>query len=224
MTGSNVVIASRLQERMDAAGESQSSLARAVGVSQQTIGKLLADKPSGSTHLHRIARALHTTAEYLTGEATDPSEGALPTPTPALLAEQLDIVRIPVLDLRFGMGGGTFAESVEPVERMSVSRDLIRMWTSAPLDGLVYATGTGDSMYPTIHDRDGLLIDMSQRELRMGDQIWALYHYGLGMVKRIRPTAGGYVISSDNPHVADITAADNEMSIVGRVVGVFRRV
>lgn len=75
-------IGDRIAERRKLLGISQGKLARAAGVSQGTIGKLEAGISSGSSHLHRIARALETTPAYLTGELDDPSEGA-PPPAPA---------------------------------------------------------------------------------------------------------------------------------------------
>lgn len=57
---------------MKAAGLSQPELARRVGVSQSMIGKLATGGAYGSKHLHRIARELGTTPEYLMGESDDP--------------------------------------------------------------------------------------------------------------------------------------------------------
>lgn len=133
-------------------------------------------------------------------------------------------MQIPILDLRFGMGGGGFAdESYEPTF-MPLPRDYLRLITSAPPEHLKLAIGIGDSMYPTIHDRDALFIDTSQREPKMVDQIWAMYHYGMGMVKRLRPTAQGMMIVSDNHQVRDELAGDGALHIEGRVVGTLRRI
>ncbi len=59
---------------------SQSELARRIGVTQATIHRLVSGGAYGTTHLHRIARELGTTAEYLTGEIDNPDAGAPPPP------------------------------------------------------------------------------------------------------------------------------------------------
>lgn len=64
--------AERLKALMATHGLSQSELARRVGVTQTTIRKLVTGAGYGSKHLHRIARVLDTTPEYLTGETDDP--------------------------------------------------------------------------------------------------------------------------------------------------------
>lgn len=63
----------RLRERLDARELSQAELARRVGVTQQSIAKLVAGRSSGSRFLHRIARELQTTTAYLEGETDDPA-------------------------------------------------------------------------------------------------------------------------------------------------------
>lgn len=78
----------RIAERRLAAGLSQTKLAKLVGLSQGTIGKLEAGISSGSSYLHRIARALGTTSEYLTGETDDPDLNA-PPPAPEPLTQVL---------------------------------------------------------------------------------------------------------------------------------------
>ena len=73
-------VGARIAERRKALGISQGELARRAGLSQPTIGKLEAGISSGSAHLHRIARELRTTPEYLSGETEDPDAGAPPPP------------------------------------------------------------------------------------------------------------------------------------------------
>jgi len=68
----------RITELRKARGLSQSALAKLVGVTQPTIGKLEAGISAQSTYTHKIARALGTTADYLTGEIDDPGADAAP--------------------------------------------------------------------------------------------------------------------------------------------------
>lgn len=68
-----MLIAERLKSRMDACGFSQAALARKVGVSQQSIGRLVSGEAMGSRYLHKIAAVLATTPAYLTGETDDPT-------------------------------------------------------------------------------------------------------------------------------------------------------
>ena len=72
-----MIQAERLRGTLVARGLSQAQLAKRVGVSQQTIAKLVTSKALNSRYLHQIARELRTTAAYLTGETEDPSVDAI---------------------------------------------------------------------------------------------------------------------------------------------------
>lgn len=54
-------------------GLSQAELARRIGISQPSVNHLLRKGATGSKHLHKIARVLETTPEYLTGESDEVS-------------------------------------------------------------------------------------------------------------------------------------------------------
>lgn len=212
----------RIAERRAAAKLSQSELARRAGVSQATIAKLEKGISTSSSHLHRIARELGASTAYLAMETDDPLEGAIPPPTPALLRDQLDIVEVQEIDLKFGMGS-TDLEVPVTTETRHFSRTWIRQYTQAAPEHLYFAQGIGDSMAPTITDHDLLLIDTCERELRIGDKIWAIAFCGQGMVKRLRMKGDGVQILSDNPLVPSDIAYDEELHILGRVVGIFRK-
>lgn len=214
----------RVRQRMDELGLSQSGLAQKVGVSQAAIAKITSGQSFGSKHLHRIARELGTTAAFLTGETDDPSEGALPVPTADDIADQVGGVRIKEIDLDYGMGASWIdGVPVTEVERVFPADWLIQFTRAAPKH-LFFAHGAGDSMMPTIMDRDIVLIDTTQQTLNMADRIWAVAFGGAGMIKRLRPQPdGGVKLMSDNPSVRDEVAYDGELSIIGRVVGVLRK-
>lgn len=57
---------------MDQLGLSQAELARRVGITQPAVYGLINSNKGGTRYLHRIARELLTTPEYLSGETDDP--------------------------------------------------------------------------------------------------------------------------------------------------------
>lgn len=62
----------RIIERMQELGITQGELARRVGIKQPSIYALINTNKHGSVHIHKIARELQTSAEYLMGETDDP--------------------------------------------------------------------------------------------------------------------------------------------------------
>lgn len=215
----------------------QSELARRVGVSQQAIHKLIVGHSSGSKHLHKIARELGTTAEYLTGETDDPSLSAFASnslpfkhaqalaATPEEAAEQLGSVLIPQLEIGYSMGGGSVFADYQQTAMVPFPRDWLRPLIRGRFDELFVARGEGDSMVPTLLDRDLVIIDTAQKMITQQDRIWCLSYGDLGMIKRVRKLPdGGYQINSDNPSVTPITAYDGELNVIGRVVWIGRRV
>lgn len=210
---------------MEAQGISQSELARRVGVSQSAIAQLLTRGGQGSKHIHAIARELHTTPAFLMGETDDPSMSAIALPSAATVAEQLDAVLLPEVEVSYSMGGGADISDWPVVRQVPFSRDWLRTLTNSPASELMVARGEGDSMQPTILDGDLTIIDRAQKTMRQQDRIWAIAYAGFGMIKRLRALPDGSLqINSDNTAVSPILATDNEAFLIGRVVGVIRRI
>ncbi|WP_144004583.1 S24 family peptidase [Asticcacaulis excentricus] len=134
-----------------------------------------------------------------------------------------DSVLINQVDLYYGMGGGSDIGDHVEVEPRKFSRSWLRQISNANPKDLFWTTGNGDSNYPTIADGDILLIDMSQKKPQKNDQFWAITQYNLGQIKRLRATADGFQILSDNPQVPSDKATDGSMVIIGRLVAVLRK-
>ncbi|WP_267397618.1 MULTISPECIES: helix-turn-helix transcriptional regulator [unclassified Sphingomonas] len=84
-----MTIGERIEERRKALGiASQSELARRAEMRQSTLNGLIRKPYRWSPYLVAIARALHTSVEYLTGDTNDPNEGA-PPPRPAPLVQHV---------------------------------------------------------------------------------------------------------------------------------------
>lgn len=218
-----MIVPDRISSLLSERGISQAELARRVGVAQQTIHKLISGGSRTSAHLHRIARELGTTADYLSGETDDPSEGALPTPTAKDIAQQLDLVGIEQIDLAFGLGA-TFADGPIGAELMHFPRQWVDAITSSPPAFLTWTRGRGDSMFPTINDGDLILLDRSQRRVTEQDALWAFTVGDLAAIKRLRIKGDRVVILSDNPTVPPDEEPIDEVNIVARVAFVGRKI
>lgn len=208
---------------MEANSLSQSELARLVGITQGAIAKIVGNTPGGSSHLHKIARALGTTPEYLTGESDDPSAGAVPTPTGKDIAEHLDLVEIAMVDMAYGMGA-TFADDRIGVDLVHFPKIWVDQLTHSAPAHLAWARGKGDSMSPTISDGDMVLIDRSERRVEDQDLIWAFTIGDMAMIKRLRIRGDKVTILSDNGEVPTNTAHPDEINIIGRITRVVKPV
>lgn len=219
----------RLQVLMSERGISQSELARRIGVSQTAIWKLLNEPAQGSKYTHRIAAELGTTAEYLMDESeavsSDVAEARLSfAGLPVLSPADLGLVAIKEIDLALGAGGAYLDDgAVMEVERY-FPEQWLRELTDAPVEQLVFARVRGDSMRPTIESGGIVIIDLRKKRIDEQDAIWAVAVADIGMVKRIWANSdGSYKIKSDNERVRPETAVDDEMYVLGRVVGGFSK-
>lgn len=208
-------------------GLSQSALARAAGMKQPSIGRLISGETRRTNHLVEIAQALRTTPDFLTGVTDIPDQ--LPgmrrdfRGIPKDDAGLSDVVEIRELDLTFGFGA-TYLDMPVTETMRPFGRDFIRQHTRARPEELFFAQGIGDSMFPTLLDSDVLLIDTSQKVVNIAAKVWAVAYGGMGMVKRISPAKGGGVmLHSDNPAIPDQVAHDGELQVLGRVVAFFRK-
>lgn len=143
-------------------------------------------------------------------------------PAPAEMAAHLDLVPIAEIDQDYGLGG-TFADGHVEVQIHHFPRAWVESITPSPASMLTIARGKGDSMDPTIRDRDMVIIDRSRRKIDEADAIWALTVGDIGMIKRLRLRGSMVVIQSDNDRVSDETVHADEINIVGRIVFIGRR-
>lgn len=137
-------------------------------------------------------------------------------------AEQLNLVPIAEIDQDYGMGGTFTGDHIE-LQVHYFPRLWVESITSSPPVFLTIARGKGDSMDPTIRDRDMVIIDRSRRKLDEADAIWALTVGDIGMIKRLRLRGSMVIIQSDNDRVSDEEVPADEVNLVGRVVFIGRR-
>lgn len=200
---------------VDYTGLSAAEVARKAGLAATTI-----QRPIKGTADTRISQR---TIEKL-AEAFPKFPGWTRAGAAALAGfDEPDLVPVREIDLSFGMGA-TYLDVPITEEIHHFPRAWLRRYTRSSPDKLFFAQGIGDSMEPTLHDSDLLLIDTDQKTLTSADRIWVLTYADCGMIKRLRPVPGGGVeVLSDKKEVPTFTAYDGELVIIGRVVAVQRK-
>ena len=217
-----MTLSERIIARLKDLRISQADLIRASGAPQQTINSLIRGDRRSTQHLVRIATALQTTPAYLAGETDDPADGAPPVPTPALIAEQLDVVMIEEVDLAFGLGE-SFQDSAPRVTLVPFSRKWLREAAGNNGAQVSVARGRGDSMEPTIYNGEWCLFDRSQQHIDRQDGLWALAIGNFLMFKRVQAQLDGtFLIISDNPTTPPVRALESELHVIGRIVAVLK--
>lgn len=171
--------------------------------------------------LHRIGRT----------EADLYQKGAIPSPSlqpdipQSRDASEGEVAGVRRWDLSYAMGPGTNVDE-DYLEGDEVLFDIgfLRSLTVSAPSQLRLVSGSGDSMLPTIHDREELILDLGQKRLNMQDRIWAISLFGAGALKRLRTIGQDRVlVISDNPDVPDQEVSADDIAIVGRLVGSVKR-
>jgi phage repressor protein C with HTH and peptisase S24 domain len=132
---------------------------------------------------------------------------------------------VPRLEVHLSAGAGMGRNQVEiefnEQQPQAFRAEWVRQQHLRPRK-LAAMTARGNSMEPTIHDSDSLLVDTSQTEVIDG-KVYALWYEGGERVKRLyRMPGGGLRIRSDNAseHPEIVLGADyaGHVRIIGRVV------
>jgi phage repressor protein C with HTH and peptisase S24 domain len=133
-----------------------------------------------------------------------------------------EFVMIPRLDVHLSAGNGHEQVEIDLVKDnpQAFRSEWIRLMRLKPAK-LAAMRAAGDSMEPTIHDGDSLLVDTSQTNVVDG-KVYALWYDGGERVKRLfRLPGGGLRIVSDNARFPTVEVASGyaeHVRVIGRVV------
>lgn len=168
--------------------------------------------------------------ERLEKSVTDTLNDAYPTSAPAdnvIVADFHrrptvgDEIRIAHYDVQGAMGGGKVVHDFPEMFRdVTVSQQHLRELGVTYKDPahLKLITGSGQSMAPTIQDKDPMIIDASVREFT-GDGIYAFAWQGHFYIKRLQVAdAEHFEMISDNPQHKDRVIRIDEAYIQGRIL------
>lgn len=197
-------------------------LAPALGVERSVANKVANGKVAlNARRADAVAKLLKVTRDevlFRFGISTEP-------PTVDAGAQddhEIEMVGIQYIDQTFGMGG-RYSDSPVQIDVLRFPKVWVESITSTPATLLTWTEGRGDSMEPTIHDRDIILLDRSQRRVDEQDAIWAFTIGDVAAMKRLRVKGDRFVIISDNPSVPDDEEPIDFVNIIAKVILVAKR-
>ncbi len=233
-----------MRRALEMSGLSVNAWAKKAGVSESGVrGFINGDAPNISvSYLAKLARVIERPiATFFEGgmgmnflqeerpqSVTTPSSEVLTETPPPPSCLTLDaICYVPVFDLALSAGHGAWCENdPQPAYVEPFNAHWLRRLTRTGPEHLILACVSGDSMDPTLHDGDQILVDTSARRISR-DGIYGLRQGEDLLVKRITvdPRSGKFTISSDNPHYVSYgDVSGDEVRIIGRVIWLGRRV
>ena len=191
---------------------SQPELAKKAKVGQSTISDLENDKKSTSAeNMEAIAQVLGTSSSYLlTGKQTTKDDSLQSNSVINQFIEQIDnndqiayqinnLVKIKYYpNLPISCGSGSFGEVLDQeYEEITINSNSLKD-RHIHQSKCVAFPASGDSMLPTIKDKDTVYVDLERTTVRDG-KVFAICHGGLFKFKRLyNLPLGGIRIVSDN--------------------------
>ena len=147
-----------------------------------------------------------------------------PPPMPSAANRGDTLVSVPRFALGASAGPGALSEDGTSKTRMGFDRAYLRKLSASP-DMLSIIQVTGDSMDPTLADRDDILVDRADGADGLRDGIYVLRADDVLIVKRVAVGPERRLsIRSDNPAYPQWADCDPAtLQIIGRVIWVARK-
>lgn len=218
----------RILEERKRLDMTQPQMAEAGGVSKGS--QILYEKGNAPTadYLRGIALAGADILYILTAER---SAASMPVTMMRSIQDAMarpeEFAPVPVYSAELAAGGGAVNAVEDVIDHMAFRRDWLRKMDVSP-SAAVVARARGESMAPTLHDGDVVLIDRSRAEPPSKPrapndtrpaQIYALMDENGARIKRVDLAAPGMLaILSDNPASPPEFCPVSSITIIGKVV------
>jgi len=208
-------VRSILDELIRERGEDYSSLSRLIGRNPAYIQQFIkrgTPRRLSEEDRARIAAYLRVPEERLGGRSTSPPSNS------SAGAHDNGLRAVPRIEVRASAGPGGVADIEEQGRPFAFDPALLKEIGARRTSRLSVIRVSGDSMEPTLRDRDDILVDLSATT-PVPDAIHVLSLDDLLMVKRLVREGGSWIVRSDNPAYADIEDFDlAALRIIGRVL------
>lgn len=139
----------------------------------------------------------------------------------------VQLIQVPVMNVEASAGHGALAEREAQCGQFGFSEGWLRQLTASKPSSLSIIGVVGDSMEPTLHDSDEILVDLGDAQSRLRDGIYVLRMDGALNVKRItiEPKGRRISVTSDNPAYPSWSGLDRRnITVVGRMRCIIRQV
>jgi transcriptional regulator with XRE-family HTH domain len=219
-------IAREIIRRRNALGLSQRELSKRAGVNETWVKKVengTVESPRGA-NLVKVAKVLGCTVSDLTGEHSTVDDGGVYVDhfDTSTQPQSMAVLMIEELETRVHAGAGALVDGHSVVGQWQIPAAVVRGFTSTTESDLKLIPVVGDSMMPTLHPGQRLMVDTTDKT-PSPPGIFVLWD-GLGfVVKRVEvvPHSDPITvrISSDNPRYTPYERTLDEAYIQGRVIG-----
>ncbi|MBF0614102.1 MAG: helix-turn-helix transcriptional regulator [Magnetococcales bacterium] len=214
------------------------NLFRASGVPQANLSGYKEGKEPNLDALTRIALACNVTTDWLlTGEGPMRRDDASHPPVDRSLVALSDLdvenesakayALIPRYDVHASAGYGAVVGVERIIDHMAFPLEWLKGIMKLDIQRTAMIYVNGDSMIPTLHPDDVVLVDMREQDRVSANAVYVIQVDGDLFVKRLQKmTNGNVVVKSDNPHYDTETILPGEMgrlNVVGKVVWAGRR-
>jgi len=130
-----------------------------------------------------------------------------------------EFANIPIYDIRAAAGFGSENYDETPIDYFPIAVSFLRAITDAPWQYIGILQIDGHSMYPTLHDRDLVFVDLRRKTLKK-EGIYALNFEGETIVKRAQQhmESGHVTLTSDNPqYKPQVIKHSDRLHVIGHV-------
>lgn len=203
----------RLAHMRTMAKKAASDISKALGFDYVSV-ESGAREPDGE-EVTELARLLKVSRGYLYGTTDDP------TPTCKDMVGCGEFALIPLYNVAASAGGGALIVDEAIVDRLAFKDEWIRHTLHVDPKHLALISAVGDSMEPTLHPGDIIMMDCSVNAIT-NNAIYVIQVNGTLMVKRVQRMMDGRVIIRSDNAVYEVETLSSDMleglRIVGRVV------
>lgn len=192
----------RLAQAMSHAGYTQGGLAKAVGMAQSSVNKLL-NNANSSRKTVEIASVLGVRPEWLSTGEGEMLVAGLGEPSALYRVKPSNdgIYRVDVLDVKASAGPGSLVTSdfIETIRAIEYTTEQARsLFGNRPASHVKVITVNGDSMDGTISPGDQIFVDTGVTHFD-GDGVYVFVFGKTLHVKRLQMQRDRLAVISDNP-------------------------